>query len=158
MVFRHACSGVMPWRMNSTIRNAPQTLMFASPRPVDPAAPTLLSQYCPAPMIGESPTLPGSFQERPLVVVTDEISPRALTAFMLMVPVVNLTRSGSSAEMLAVGGDAEAAPGVSSQLSFGFKQAFQRSQSWRLFSVRRFCSLKPICSANFLAPGPASRM
>jgi hypothetical protein len=28
-------------------------------RPVDPAAPIALSQYCPAPMIGLSPTLPG---------------------------------------------------------------------------------------------------
>src|SRR3954467_11336887 len=91
---RHACSGDNPCRMNSTMRNAPQTLMFDSPRPVDPAAPTVLSQYCPAPMIGESPTLPGIFHDHPLVVVTDETSPRVLTAFMLIVPVVNLTRSG----------------------------------------------------------------
>ena len=33
-------------------------------------------------MIGESPTRPGIFHERPLVVVTDEMSPRAFTAFM----------------------------------------------------------------------------
>jgi len=77
--------------LRSTIRNAPQTLMFASPRPVDPAAPTLLSQYCPAPMIGESPTLPGTFHDSPLVVVTEDMSPAAFTAFMLMVPVVNFT-------------------------------------------------------------------
>jgi hypothetical protein len=76
----------MPWRMNSTARNAPHTLMFASPRPVDPAAPTSLSQYCPAPMIGESPTRPGSFQARPLVVVTEPMSPRASTAQRLIVP------------------------------------------------------------------------
>jgi len=38
--------------------------MFASPSPVDPAAPTSLSQYCPAPMIGESPTRPGIFHEQ----------------------------------------------------------------------------------------------
>ena len=38
-------AGDIPCRMNSTARNAPQTLMFASPRPVEPAAPTSLSQY-----------------------------------------------------------------------------------------------------------------
>ena len=76
----------MPWRMNSTARKAPHTLMFASPRPVDPAAPTSLSQYWPAPMIGESPTRPGIFHDRPLVVVTEPMSPLAVTAFMLIVP------------------------------------------------------------------------
>src|SRR3954462_8580863 len=74
--------------MNSTARNAPQTLMFASPRPVDPAAPTVLSQYWPAPMIGESPILPGSFQESPLVVVTELMSPLAFTASMWIGPYV----------------------------------------------------------------------
>src|ERR1043165_10248023 len=72
--------------MNSTARNAPQTLMWASPRPVDPAAPTVLSQYWPAPMIGESPTRPGIFHAMPLVVVTELMSPLASTAFMLIVP------------------------------------------------------------------------
>src|SRR5437667_8831793 len=85
ITFMSDCSGDMPWRMNSTARNAPQTLMFASPRPVEPAAPTSLSQYWPAPMIGESPTRPGIFHERPLVVVTDAMSPAAVTAFMLLV-------------------------------------------------------------------------
>src|SRR5512146_3446226 len=82
------CSGDMPWRMNSTARNAPHTFMFASPRPVDPAAPTSLSQYWPAPMIGESPTRPGIFHDKPLVVVTEAMSPLAVTAFMLIVPYV----------------------------------------------------------------------
>src|ERR1043165_4599689 len=72
--------------MNSTVKNAPQTLMFASPRPVDPAAPTSLSQYCPAPMMGESPMRPGIFQDSPLVVVHELMSPFAFTAFMLIVP------------------------------------------------------------------------
>src|SRR5438876_11707998 len=90
--------------MNSTVRNAPQTLMFASPRPVDPAAPTVLSQYCPAPTIGESPIRPGSFHASPLVVVTEDMSPAAFTAFMLMVPVVNFTWSGSSNGKPAVRG------------------------------------------------------
>src|SRR4029453_17994371 len=80
------CSGVMPWRMNSTARNAPHTLMFDSPRPVEPAAPMVLSQYCPAPMIGESPTRPATFHAIPLVVVTELRSPFASTAFMLIVP------------------------------------------------------------------------
>src|SRR5687768_8729905 len=82
--------------MNSTARKAPHTLMLASPRPVDPAAPTVLSQYWPAPMIGLSPTRPAIFQEMPLVVVIELRSPRASTAFMLMVPVVNGMPSGSS--------------------------------------------------------------
>src|SRR2546427_9868512 len=44
--------------MNSTVRKPPHTLMFDSPRPVDPAAPMSLSVYWPAPMIGLSPTRP----------------------------------------------------------------------------------------------------
>src|SRR2546422_7896943 len=43
---------------------------FASPRPVEPAAPASPSTYSPAPRIGESPTRPGIFQANPLVVVT----------------------------------------------------------------------------------------
>ena len=62
--------------------------MLASPRPVDPAAPTSLSQYWPAPTIGESPTRPGSFHDNPLVVVTDAMSPFVVTASMLIVPYV----------------------------------------------------------------------
>src|SRR5690349_7474643 len=77
--------------MSSTARNAPHTLMFDSPRPVEPAAPTVLSQYCPAPMIGESPTRPAIFQAIPLVVVTELRSPLASTAFMLIVPHVCAT-------------------------------------------------------------------
>src|SRR4051794_18672225 len=100
-------------------------------------------------MIGESPTRPGTFHDSPLVVVTDDMSPAALTAFMLMVPVVNLTWSGSSNGMLAVLGVVTLSLRASSQLSEGLRQAFQRSQSRRLFSVRRFCSVNPISSANF---------
>src|ERR1700736_6713840 len=109
-------------------------------------------------MIGESPTLPGNFQDRPLVVVTDDRSPAAFTAFMLIVPVVNLTWSGSSNGMLAVGGGPALSLLVSSHASAGLRQAFQRSQSFLLFSVRRFCSLNPISSANFFAPAPTSMM
>src|SRR5690606_39815792 len=64
----------MPRRMCSTVRKPPQTMMFGSPRPVEPAAPTSLSVYWPAPMMGESPARPGIFQESPLVVVIEEIS------------------------------------------------------------------------------------
>src|SRR5712691_4372901 len=38
-------------------------------------------------MMGESPTRPGIFQARPLVVVTPDISPLAFNARQLMVPV-----------------------------------------------------------------------
>src|SRR5689334_2471612 len=161
----------MPCRMNSTARKAPQTLMFASPRPVEPAAPTSLSQYCPAPMIGESPTRPGIFHERPLVVVTDAMSPVAVTAFMLIVPYVRATPDASrytwtpdscssdEGRLLPPG-----AAGVgggstgSNQLSDGLSLAFQRSQSRRLCSVSRFWVLKPISTANFRAPAPTSMM
>ena len=149
-----ACSGDDPCRISSTMRNEAQALIAASPRPVDPAAPTRLSQYCPAPQIGESPTRPASFQDLPEVVVTDDRSPAALTAFMLIVPWVNLTRSRSAS--LDVRAGFGRTPTVSSQLSPGLRQAFQRSQSRRLFSVRRFCSLNPIASANFFAPAPTS--
>src|SRR2546423_3321048 len=92
----------MPRRICSTVRNPPHTLMFASPSPVDPAAPTSLSQYCPAPIIGESPTRPGIFHERPLVVVTEERSPWGVTASQLIVPVFVTTRwseSGTSRQL-----------------------------------------------------------
>src|SRR5687768_8427936 len=136
------------------MRNEPHALIAASPRPVEPAAPTSLSQYCPAPTIGESPTRPGTFHDRPLVVVTDERSPAAFTAFMLIVPLVNFTlRLSASLETRCA---PLAAPGLSSQLSCGLRHAFQRSQSWRLFSVRRFCSRNPMSSANCFAPGPTS--
>src|SRR6476659_2606857 len=111
MTFTIACSGVMPMRMNSTARKAPHTLMFDSPRPVEPAAPTVLSQYCPAPMIGESPTRPATFHAIPLVVVTELISPLASTAFMLHVPHVCATpyssysRSFVPSDGLRFGGD-----------------------------------------------------
>jgi hypothetical protein len=36
--------------------------------------------------MGESPTRPGIFQARPLVVVTPQISPAALMPLQLMVP------------------------------------------------------------------------
>src|SRR2546425_7278527 len=73
--------------MNSTVRKPPHTLMFDSPRPVEPAAPMSLSVYWPAPMIGLSPTRPGILNARPEVVVTEEISPWGVTASQLMVPV-----------------------------------------------------------------------
>ena len=41
---------------------------MASPSPVAAAAPTSLSKNNPAPIIGESPTLPCIFQAAPLVV------------------------------------------------------------------------------------------
>src|SRR5687768_18577604 len=97
----------MPRRMCSTVRNPPHTLMFDSPRPVDPAAPTSLSQYWPAPMIGESPTRPGIFHDSPLVVVTDEISPCGVTALQLIVPVLTVVSCSLS--------------GTSMKLSLGFR-------------------------------------
>ena len=136
-----AAVGVSPWRMNSTIRNDAHVLMLASPRPVLPAAPTWLSQYWPAPITGESPMRPGTFHAMPLVVVTEPISPAAFTAFMLIVPVVNLILMSSS---------------WLSHASLAFSRDFQRIQSWRDCSVSRFCSLNPMALANFVAPAPTS--
>src|SRR5215467_11801857 len=65
----------------------PEILIFSSPLPVEPAAPTSLSTQQPAPMMGESPTRPGIFQARPEVVVVAEMSPFSLTAMQGMVPV-----------------------------------------------------------------------
>src|SRR5688572_12527539 len=83
---RHASVGAIPRRMFSTIVCPPQILMHASPRPVEPADPTSLSVYNPAPMIGESPIRPGILKNRPLVVVTPEMLPLRSTALQLMVP------------------------------------------------------------------------
>src|SRR5206468_2776688 len=79
-----ASFGCAPRRISSTITNDDRLYRFASPRPVDPAAPTSPSTYSPAPRIGESPARPGIFHARPLVVVTPQISPFALTPSQLM--------------------------------------------------------------------------
>src|SRR5256885_9815293 len=84
---RQASFGDFPWRIISTIVWPPEILIFSSPLPVEPAAPTSLSTQHPAPMIGESPTRPGIFHERPEVVVTAEMSPFASTAMQGIVPV-----------------------------------------------------------------------
>src|SRR6185295_8798593 len=81
-----ASFGCAPRRISSTIRNEHRLYRFASPRPVDPAAPTSLSTYSPAPRIGESPARPGILNASPLVVVTPQISPFALMPSQLIVP------------------------------------------------------------------------
>src|SRR5436190_19238899 len=81
-----ASFGDSPLRIPSTMKNEQSENRFASPRPVEPAAPISPSTYSPAPRIGESPTRPGIFQESPLVVVTPAIWPLALTALQLIVP------------------------------------------------------------------------
>src|SRR5262245_59416263 len=134
----------MPRRICSTVRNPPQTMMFDSPRPVEPAAPISLSVYCPAPTMGLSPTLPGSFQARPLVVVTDDTSPLAFTTSRLIVPVGRAT-------MGVLGG-------TSSQSSSGLRLARHSSQSCRDSGVSRSSSLKPYDNAKRFAPSPTSKM
>src|SRR5882724_4567660 len=84
---RHASVGVFPCRIISMMVCAPEILMFSSPLPVEPAAPTSLSTQQPAPMIGESPTRPGLFHDSPEVVVVAETSPLASTAMHGIVPV-----------------------------------------------------------------------
>src|SRR4051812_39389270 len=83
---RHASFGCLPCRIISTTRYDDRLYRLASPLPVEPAAPTLPSTYKPAPRIGESPTRPGIFHARPLVVVTPQMSPLALIPSQLIVP------------------------------------------------------------------------
>src|SRR6202040_1487949 len=87
MASRHASEGDLPRRIISTMVWPPEILMFSSPFPVEPAAPTSLSTKQPAPMIGESPTRPGIFHASPEVVVVAEMSPLASTAMQGIVPV-----------------------------------------------------------------------
>src|ERR1700693_5636595 len=84
---RQASVGDFPCRIISMIVCPPEILMFSSPFPVEPAAPTSLSTQHPAPMIGESPTRPGIFHASPDVVVVAEMSPLASTAMQGIVPV-----------------------------------------------------------------------
>src|SRR5881394_2361718 len=139
-VSRQASVGFMPRRMNSTVSIPPHTLMFDSPRPVEPAAPTSLSVYCPAPMTAESPTRPGILNARPAVVVIDEISLVGVTASQLIVPVGRATMFSDS--------------GTSRKSSLGLRLARHASHFWRECSVRRSSSLKPYDSAKRLAPSP----
>src|SRR5882757_11153413 len=85
---RQASFGDLPWRIISTIVWPPEILIFSSPFPVEPAAPTSLSTQHPAPIIGESPTRPGIFHDKPEVVVVPLTSPFAFTARQLIVPVI----------------------------------------------------------------------
>ena len=140
-------------------------MMFDSPRPVEPAAPTVLSVYSPAPMIGESPTRPGTFHEMPLVVVHELTSPAAFTAFMLIVPCVQLTSPSESSGLafaalfpLLAFHVSQSARALSLIHRSGFRVVFHRSQSAFDFSVSRFCSLNPIASAKRFASLPTSMM
>src|SRR5260370_7428588 len=85
---RHASSGDFPRRIISMIVCPPEILMFSSPLPVEPAAPTSLSTQQPAPMIGESPTRPGIFHDNPEVVVVAEISPFQPTPMHATLPLL----------------------------------------------------------------------
>ena len=129
--------------LHAAPRSSSPSARRVSSGPVEPAAPTSLSQYCPAPMSGLSPTRPGIFQDSPLVVVTDERSPAASTAFMLMVPVVKATSASSRG---------------SSQLSVGLRRVFQRSHSCRELSVSSSCSSNPSERAKRPAPSPTIRI
>src|SRR5438552_113231 len=98
MASRQASVGDLPWRIISMIVWPPLILMFSSPLPVDPAAPTSLSTQQPAPMIGESPTRPGIFHANPDVVVVAEMSRFSLIAMHGIVPVGGraITRSANA--------------------------------------------------------------
>ena len=99
-------------------------------------------------MMGESPTRPAIFQDRPLVVVTPARRPAASMAMQLIVPWVLMTERSSSGRLSVFGGN---------QLSRSDIVSFQRSQAARDFSVRRSSSLKPWARANLSAPSPTMR-
>src|SRR5260370_29847183 len=84
---KHASVELFHYRIISMMVWPAEILMFSSPLPVEPAAPTSLSTQQPAPIIGESPTLPGIFHAKPEVVVVAEMSPFSLIAIHGIVPV-----------------------------------------------------------------------
>src|SRR5215475_8255244 len=156
----HASFGDFPCRIISIMVCPPLILIFSSPFPVEPAAPTSLSTQQPAPMIGESPTRPGIFHARPDVVVTAEMSPFSLTAMQGIVPVGGLAMT-RSAKAIFFGSPSkrfemcsfhsgESIPG----LQLKDEEAFQANQILRELSVRRFWSSKPSATAKRRAPSP----
>src|ERR1051325_10310401 len=162
---RQASLGDLPCRIISTTVCAPQILMFSSPRPVEPAAPTSLSTKSPAPMIGESPTRPGILKARPLVVVVPEMSPRSLTARQFMVPVggwATIRSARASSSGLSVNNElvglvsGEARPGPQESLSL--MDSFHFNHTRRDSSVRRSSFLKPCARAKRRAPSPTNNI
>src|SRR6185369_16177236 len=101
-------------------------------------------------MMGESPTRPGIFQARPLVVVRPDISPFAFNARQLMVPVggrsaisqaqarVASSADGNSPLSRAEGLPGASRPSVQLLCPFGSRSdRFHTSQARRDFSVSR---------------------
>src|SRR5436305_3431065 len=120
-------------------------------------------------MIGESPTRPGIFQARPLVVVTPDISPFGFKARQLMVPVggwraisqaqasVALSAAGKISLSRADGLSGASRPSVQLFAPLGSRRdRFHTNHASRDFSVSRFSSAKPKALANRNAPSPAS--
>ena len=123
-------------------------------------------------MIGESPTRPGIFHDSPLVVVTDAMSPVSGHG-------VHVDRAVGVRDAARVVVDVRA---VTHRLPDGRRRRLGRRRRARRIDgiepvvarvelltssaasrrgsapVRRFCSLNPISSANFLAPAPTSMM
>src|ERR1035441_9936668 len=174
---RQASFGAMPCRMFSTTVCAPQTRRFSSPRPVEPAPPTSWSSQRPPPMIGESPTRPGIFHARPLVVVTADISPFSFRAMQLMVPCggwMAFSQASASNSSLAwgnisliswstaplrcsLGGASNPGPQLVCPLP-SRSDFFQVSHCMRESSVSRLSSWNPMSLANRSAPSPTSIM
>src|SRR5580704_4294137 len=138
----------------------PEILIFSSPLPVEPAAPTSLSTQHPAPMIGESPTRPGIFHDSPEVVVVAEISPSASTAMHGIVPVLGCAIACSAYAIFASSPSkmaetccfhsGESIPGR----QLNEDDAFHASQILRECSVNRFISSNPSATAKRRAPSP----
>ena len=82
-----ASLGASPRRIPSTIIALERFSRLSSPTPVEPAEPTSLSRNSPAPRIGESPTRPGIFHDRPEVVVVQPRSPWVSRTEQWIVPV-----------------------------------------------------------------------
>src|SRR5207302_1912881 len=117
---RIASLGGSPRRIPSTIKAEERFSRFSSPTPVEPAEPTSLSRYNPAPRMGESPTRPGIFQDRPEVVVVQPRSPWVSRTEQWIVPVTRgLSASGMKAATVSLGGGSQSSlgPRVSLQWS-----------------------------------------
>ena len=127
--------------MPSTINALDRLSRFNSPTPVEPAEPTSLSKYRPAPRMGESPTRPGIFHDKPEVVVVQPRSPWVSSTEQWIVPVTRLAMySRTKAATFSSGGG--------SQSSLGSRVSFQCSQICRASSVSRLISGKPWARAN----------
>ncbi len=132
-----ACSqascGLAPCRISSTTLKEPTTRITSSPWPVAVTAPTSLSTYKPAPMMGESPMRPCILNAMPEVEHPPDKLPLPSIAIIPMVSWFSMLITGV----------------YSAFLSHSF-------HSRSLSGTNKFTFSKPCSTANWVAPSPAS--